>query len=369
MPADYAIVIKTRAGIAKRILTGQEGGFLWLSYKKELNAPGLLMFDLDGEHEAIDDLEEDSQVEVWRWDETNSLAAYADIETLFVDEERRADDDGNIFFRAICPGVLDFLARAVVAWPANEADRTIFTADPAETILKTLVTYNAVAASATTANGRLRTTDLANITVQADGAGGNTLTFACAQQDLLEALQDVARIGDRDFWLTRTAAQAWNFRTAQYLGTDRSASVVFAVNFGNMGSPILRRNRLNEKTVVIVGGQGTDDTRDFEIRTGDNYNATYNSKEEFYPATAYTTSAGLQAAGDVRADELRAKDDLTWEFIQTPGSRYGVHYGHGDLVTGKFQDISATKQIVSVTVTYAPSNERAETIQAETATV
>lgn len=369
MSANYALVIKSIAGTPLRILTGQEGGFRWLEYKKEANGVGVLLFDLDGDHDAIDDLAQDGQVEVYRTDVDRDVDWYVDFEALFVDEERRADDDGNTLFRAICPGQMDFLARAVVAWPADTASRSIFTTAKAETILKTLVTYNAVAASATTANGRIRTTDLANISVEADAAGGNTLTFACAQQPLLEALQDVARIGDRDFYLARTGAQAWEFRVKQYLGTDRSTTVIFALNFGNMSNPMLKRNRLNEKTVAIVGGQGTESDRTFVVRTGANYSATYNSKEVFYPATQYTTTAGLQAAGDVRLDELEAKDDLTWDVIQTPGSLYGVHYFLGDLVVGYYQGVTATKQITGVTVSFAPGNERVENIAIETANV
>lgn len=369
MPVEYALVIKTRAGIPKRVLTGQANGFRQLSYTKRLNDVGLLIFDLASGHAAIDDLERDGQVEVWRRDAANSLDWYSDFEALFVDEERSADDDGNSTFRAICPGNMDFLSRAIVAWPANTANRSLFTTAKAETVLKTLVTYNCVAASATTGNGRLRTTDLANISVAADAAGGNTITFACAQDDLLKSLQDVARIGDRDFYLVRTAAQAWEFRTAQYLGTDRSATVTFALNFGNMSNPMLQRNRLSEKTVMIVGGQGVDAARTFEVRTGTNYNATYNSKEDFYPATEYTTVAGLDAAGDVRLDELRAKDDLSWNIIQTPASRYGVHYFLGDLVTGYFEGITATKQVSAVSVTFAPGNDRVETISIETISI
>lgn len=368
MAVEYAIIIKTRAGIPQRVLTGQENGFRQHAYRKEVNDVGLLTFDLDAEHDAIADLEQDGQVEVWRRDPANGVDWYVDFEALFVDEERRADDDGNSVFRALCPGQMDFLAREVVAWKADTANRSVFSSAKAETILKTLVTYNATS-SATTGNGRIYTTDLANISVAADGAGGNTITFACAYQTLLEALQDVARIGDRDFYLVRTGAQAWEFRTAQYLGTDRSATITFALNFGNMSNPVLRRNRLSEKTKALVAGQGEEAARAVVTRTGANYNATYNSKVVFYPATQYTTSDGLNAAGDIRLDELRARDDLQWDIIQTPGSLYGVHYFLGDLVTGKYQDVTATKQIVVVSVTFAPSNERAENVQIETISV
>lgn len=367
--ADYCIVIKSRAGTPLSVLTGEDGGFRQLSYQKELNAVGLLAFDLDGGHDVIDNLEQDGQVEVWRWDNANSIAQYADFEALFVDEERSADDDGNTLYRAICPGQMDFLAREVVAWPANVSNRSLFTNVKASTIMTNLVRYNAVAADATTGNGRIRTTDLANITYETDDDDGNVMTFACAQEPLLEAMRKVASIGDRDFWLERTGAQAWTLRTDNYFGLDRSDSVVFALNYGNMSRPILRRNRLNEKTVAIVGGQGVDSSRSFEVRTGANYNATYNSKVIFYAATQYTTEAGLESAGDARLEELRAKDDLSWIVIQTPGSMYGVHYGHGDIVTGYFDGVTASKQIVMVRVTYAPSGEMPEDIQIETATI
>lgn len=363
MAVDYAIVIKTRAGVVKRLLTGQDGGFLWLSYTKRVNDIGLLMFDLPSGHAAIADLERDGQIDVYRWDDAAGITSYVDMESLFVDEERRADDNGISIYRATCPGTMDFLDRATVAWPADVANRTIFTAQKASTIMTNLVTYNAVAASATTGNGRIRTTDLANITCEADDNSGNVMTYACAQTPLMEALQDVARIGDRDFYLVRTGAQAWQFRTDNYLGTDRSSTVTFALNYGNMASPVLKRNRLNEKTVVIVGGQGEESSRNFRTRTGTNYNSTYNSKEVFYAATQYDTSDGLDTAGDVRLYELEARDDLQWAVIQTPATLYGLHYFLGDLVTGYYEGVTATKQIVSVTVTYAPGDDRAETIE------
>lgn len=368
MAVEYAIVIKTRAGVPTHILTGDENGFRQFAYRKEVNGVGLLTFDLDAEHVAIDDLEQDGQIEVWRRDAANGVAWYADFYALFVDEERRANDDGNSTFRAICPGQMDFLARAVVAWPANVANRSIFSSVKASTIMTNLVRYNATS-DATTGNGRIRTTDLANITYETDDNDGNVMTFACAQQPLLEALQDVARIGNRDFWLERTGVQAWTFRTDNYLGDDRSTTVTFALNFGNMGNPVLRRNRLNEATVAIVGGQGEEASRSFVVRTGTNYSATNRSIETFHPATQYTTTDGLNAAGDIRLDELRARDDLQWDVIQTPGSLYGVHYFLGDLATGYYQGVTATKQIVVVTVTFAPGNERAETIAIETESV
>lgn len=366
MAVEYAIVIKTRAGAPLYLLNGQENGFRQMSYKKQLNDVGLLMFDLDADHEVIGGLQQDGQVDVYRCDTANTVDWYVDFEGLFVDEERHADDNGNSVFRAICPDTMDFLTRELVAWPENVANRSLFTAVKASTIMVTLATYNVVTASATTGNGRIYTTDIANITVEADDNSGNVMTYACSKMPLLGALQDVARIGDRDFYLAKTGAQAWQFRTDNYLGDDRSATVTFALNYGNMSNPVLRRNRLAEKTRVLVGGQGADSARTYVVRTGTNYNATYNSKTVFVAATQYSDSNGLNAEGDVRLDELRARDDLDWNVIQTPGCLYGRDYFFGDLVTGYYQGVSATKQITGVTVSFEPSSSQAETIAIET---
>lgn len=363
MASEYCIVIKSKAGIPLRVLTGQADGFLQLSYRLILDDVGLLMFDLDGDHGAIADLERDGQIEAWWRDAAQSVDWYQDFGALFLSDDYIANDDGDVICSVTCPEQSDLLGRALVAWPANVANRSLFSGIKGETILKTLVTYNAVTASATVANGRITTTDIANISVESDSAGGNVVTYACAEKPLLEVLKDVALLGDRDFWLERTGAQAWTFRTAQYRGTDRSTSVIFALNFGNMGRPSLKRNRLNEKTKGIVGGQGTDSSRTFVVRTSANYDASTNSREVFIPATEYSDTNGLNAVGDVELERMRAKDDLAWEIIQTPGSLYRVHYFFGDLVTGKFQDASEVKQIASVLVNFAPGSDRAETVQ------
>lgn len=369
MASEYALVIKSRNGDAQRILTGQAGGFLQIAYDAEVNAPGQLTFDVVGGHEVIDLLEQDGQIEVWWRDPDLSVTWQQDFDALFVDEIRSADDDGNTIYRAICPGVLDFLGREVVLWYSNTADRSIFTSDPAETIMKTLVTYNATT-TATTANGRVEhDSDLDMIAVESDGGGGTSITFACAWKNLLVALQEIARIGGRDFWLEKTAAQTWEFRTAEYLGADNRDSLIFALNYGNMARPVLRRNRLNEKTVAVVGGQGTEVDRDTVKRTGANYDADFNSRVIFYAATEYTTEAGLNAAGDIRLDELQARDDLNWDIIQTPGCLYRTHYALGDVVTGYYEGVTAAKQIRKVSVTFALSGNVAETIRMETANV
>lgn len=363
MTAEYELYVYRRTGELAHRLTD----FRRLEYIVEVNAPGVCVFDVRGDHPVIATLEPDCPIEVWRRDAAAGLDWYRDFEGLFVDEERFADNDGHDAFRAICPGKLDLLGREIVAWPAATADRSMFNATPAEFIAKTLVEYNATAA-ATAANGRVYTTDVARVSVATSEVQGNTLTVYCAWRNLLEVLQEVARLGGGDFDLVSDGnlGYEWRWFVGQR-GADRSATVRFALQYNNMANPVLRRGRLAEKTRVVAGGQGEGDARALAVRTGPTYDAGNNSKTVFLNASQYTTLAGVEYAGDVRLDELRARDELSFTVLQAPGTRYGQHYAVGDLVTGYYQGITATKKIVKATVTVEPA--RGESISIETVDV
>src|SRR5690606_30648784 len=138
-----------------------------------------------------------------------------------------------------------------------------------ETVMKALVTYNATS-SGTTADGRIRNvaTGGLTITVEADGGGGNTVDWYCAHDHLLETLQKLARIAGGDFDLIKTAATTWDFKFYDgQRGTDRSSSVIFSLDHGNMARPRYQIDRREERTVAIVGGGGEGDDRTFVTRT------------------------------------------------------------------------------------------------------
>lgn len=372
MAVSYSLHIYDRTGNRQAILTGNtqavnRGGFRFLSYRKEVNAPGMLMFQLDSDHPVLEDIQTDWQVEVWRRDIAAGIEPYCDFYAFYRDDETSADDGGNSTTNVYCVGQMDFLARAIVNYPASTADRSLFFGDPAETIAKTLVTRNATT-SGTTGDGRIRNVDAwgALISVQADGATGNVIDRACAYKNLLEELRDIAAIGGGDFDLVKTGAQAWQFRWYNgQLGTDRSGNVIFSQARGNMRNPKLTRNRLGESTVAVVGGQGIEDSRTVVVRTGTNYDATYNSREMFVPATQFTTTEGLEGEGDIKLLEVEARDELYFDVIQMPATRYGLHYFLGDLVTGSYRDTAQTKQVWAVSVSFVDGSDKAEEIKVE----
>lgn len=347
MAVEYRLDVKTRAGVLAAVVDNPRH----VSYSTQVNAPGMLTFAVNGVHPVIDLLERDGQVEVWRRDQQASLDWYCDFYGLFVDEERSSVTLEETEFTAYCVGQLDFLARSVVAYRAGVANRSKFTAVPAETILKNLVKYNATS-NGTTADGRVLNVPAwgAFLSLETDGAGGNTLTRDVASRILLDALQEIAAVGDLDFQLVKTGAQTWQFRTDTTLGDDRSADVTFALQYGNMRNPKLKRNRIGEATVAVVGGAGEEAARTYRTRTGTNYHATYNAREMFINEAQSSSNNELDAAGDAALYLAEAREDLSFDVIQTEALRYGRDYFLGDLVTSYYQAVTATKQITGVTV-------------------
>jgi hypothetical protein len=360
MSTEYEVWIRDKTGTRRRVIPGR--AFMRVEYVKQINNAGLLLFDLPSHHPAVADLEYDGIVEVRRRNVAAGIAWYTDFGGLYVDFERWTDQDRTSRFRAYCPGYLDLLGGEIVAWPANTANKTYFAAQPAETVVKALVNHNAVAANATTGNGRYYTTDVAGVTVQTDGAGGNDITREFAGQNLLAALQDVAEIGGGDFDLIRGSGAGWEFRWYQaQRGTDRTATLVFALQYKNMELPRLLGNRLAERTRVVVVGQGAEGARPYRVRTGENYSLTGRNRNVF-TSVSETSNAALDAAGDLRMEELRAKTDLQFRARDTAVRKYGRDFFLGDLGTAYYEGVTGTKQIVEVAVVVEPHATQPEKI-------
>ena len=361
MAIEYELRFRTREGSQRGAAVRN---FVHLEYDLVVNDAGLLIFELPSDHVALNGIDWDHQVDVRRRDVANDIAWYTEFYGLYVDRELYADENGNSMHRGICVGSNDWLARAVIAYPANTANRTVFTNTPVETIAKTLVTYNATSAG-TTGDGRVSNVDAwgANISVQADAANGPSKDWRCAHESLLANLQDLALIGGGDFNVVRTGDQAWQFRWYDgQLGTDRSGTMTFALQYNNMQSPRLTLNRYAERTKAIVGGQAEEAAREFVVRTGANYQALYNSREFFVDARRYSTTAGYQAAGDTKLEELRSRNRLSFVAKDSAARRYGRDYFVGDKTAAYWEGITATQQIRSATVIVTAGRERIETI-------
>jgi hypothetical protein len=362
---EYRLDVHTPAGVALATLTGGgTGGFRTLLYNKVVNGVGLLTFTLDGTDSLIASLADKAIIEVWRRNIDTGITWYRDWMGLYRKQRRRYTDHG--MFVATCQSPLVLLSWRIVAYKAATGNRSVFIATPAETIMKTMAEYNA-GASATVANGRERTANTLGITCEADGGGGNVLEWRCAWDNLLASLQSLALVGGGDFDLVSTGAAAWEFRwyTGQ-LGTDRSGTVTFALEFGNMANPEYIRDRTNEATVCIVAADGEEAARNVTVRTGADY-AADNDIEVLHSDGNLKTLPAREAAGDSVLRERQAEHTFTFDVIQDGAKLYGRDYFVGDLVTARFDTVEVTRKIAGVTVEW--QEDGAEVVTPELAQV
>lgn len=341
---DYKIILYSTAGVK----TAEVVDFSGLGYSREVNAPGLATFSLRADHSAAQYLVDQAIVEIWRRNVTESIAWYCDFCGLIRGYTRAYIDSDKI--TVSCPGSLEKLRWRVVAYKAETTNRSQFSAIPAETVFKTLVEYNA-GASATVGAGRLCVGTMTGITVEGDGGQGNSLTLGCAYDNLLDVLQKYGgTTAGGDFDLVRTSAANYQFRwyTGQ-LGTDRTATVLFALEYGNMADPKYTFDRTAEKTLAVVGGTGEASARDVTVCYGTDYIADTYQMEDFVDASNVNGTA-LTTAGNTRMQDTKRKETMTFNILQTPGCMYGKHYFLGDLVAWQYGALNGTVKVKAVSI-------------------
>lgn len=338
MSTTYRLRFYNPAGTYKGELTGSaetdaqglKGGFLNLAYTRRKNAPGMVYFTLNGRHELLSEIEDKWLIEVGRKPE--GLPWSREIVGIYRYGEWNWGADGPVF-HAQCPGWASKLAWPIVAWYAGTANRSQFNNALVYDIAEALIQYNA-SADATAANGRLMDGINLGITF-ANDANTKTRYWYSAFANLLETLQDLAISTGDDFSVTpgtppTTADFNWHNGIC---GTDRSASLIFSVERGNMAFPVYRDNRMNEASVVLAAGQGENDDRDIEVVYGANY-AAGNHIEQFVDASDIDKD-DLDALTD-RAEQKAKEFEATREFQFTAidsVTAYGVDYDLGDLAT------------------------------------
>lgn len=356
MPATYRLDLRAADGTLKAILPGiGDGGFLSLTYRKAVNSAGLLVFTLNADDTAAGFLEHRGIVEVWRRD--TGVAWYRDFTGLILRRQWRYTDRNIVTI--YCPGLNWLLGTRHVLYYAGTANRSQFTGAKAETVANTLVSYNACAA-ATTGNSRLRDGAITGLSVEADGAAGNTLDWYCTWDNLLETLQSLAAAGGGDFDVVQTAAATfqWRWYVGQ-LGTDRTATVTFALERANMADPSYDYDRREEAGIAVVLGQGEGSDRTVVTRTSGDSDV-----ELVADARDVTTTAGLTARGNAKLIARPAVQEFGFKAVSTPATTYGLHYFLGDLVTARYGGVvEVARKVVAVNVSW--DEDGRETVEPE----
>jgi hypothetical protein len=358
--ADYKLIVREPTGAkAMEEITD----FRWLSYLRKRNRPGMLQVGIPDDHEIFDVIGDRYQVEVWRRDVAAEIDWYRDFGGLFLLDQkktRQALTQHTLYV----PGYQVMLHWRRVMWLAGTNNRSAFAAVPAETVMKTLVSYNATLL-ATTAAGRQEfdgtITWPGTISVAVDQGRGNSVDWSCAWDWLDETLYDLAMIGGGDFDLVKTGANSWEFQFYPgQLGSDLSSTIVFSEDFDNLTQATYERHASQRVTGVLVGGPGQESARAVSSITATGWSQAYHV-EDFVNAANFDTDAARQDAGRRRIAELAEREILTFDVQQTQGLRYGRDYDLGDKVTRRAFGITQTPVIDEVAVALNQNGQ--ETIQ------
>jgi hypothetical protein len=328
MAPIYTIQLYTSAGAA----VGNVTGFISVDVSRVLNAFDLAQIVLTSDNYYFASFTYGAIVEVYRQDPALGIPVTREFAGFVVDT---VTEIAPITTRKIIAAGMEWLLQnRVIAWYAGVANRSTFSAQPAETVLKTLFNYN-LGSLATTANGRFLSGVLTGATTAATTGAGNSITISVAGENLLSAMQKVQELAGGDFAVIYTAPATFTFTwyTGQR-GTDRTASVQFSVEKGSIGRLRITEPRLKDGTTAIVAGAGTESARQIVTRpavlpTG------IDSREIWVDArNGQTTTAALQNIGTAELGAFtRGRVTYDADIVQIPSALYGVHYFIGDLVS------------------------------------
>lgn len=337
-------------------------------YTNKVNHALPLSFVLHSDHPAAQDFEEFDIVEVFIRNKDYKLTDYtSDFVGIVRSVTFETDEEGQTWVTVYAPEKRHLLSLRDVLWYSGFANRSTFSAVKAETSMKNLVTYN-FTSSATVANGRWREGDITkalgmniNLTVQADSAGGNTITGGFSGDNCLEALKDIAIAGGGDFDLVWLGGNKFDFRFyAGQLGSDKSSGanrVVFSLNNYTMNKPKLEiAHAFGTSLLVAGGGEGVN--RVVKSVNGPDYSATYDI-ESFIDARSQGTDLNaLQFKGEVEGHKIQKAYELTFDVVQTSNVFYSpidvtgkLTYKAGDLVLASYQ-VEEVRKIESVAMTW-----------------
>ncbi|MCB9135148.1 MAG: hypothetical protein H6636_06965 [Anaerolineales bacterium] len=287
--------------------------------------------------------------------------------------EIETDDNLITTWTMYAPQEKHILSWRHVLWHAGFNNRSTFDAVPAETIMKTVVQYNATS-DASIANGRWREGDLqigmgVTVTIEADDSGGQTLSASFVGANVLAILGKLAAQAEGDFSLAwagaGTSEWLFTFHPGQ-MGADKSTGsgrVLFSLKNGTMSNPRLKLLGATA-TAAISAGEGEGAKRQVSEVTGADFAADADI-EIFVDARQAKTPEMRVFRGQERLHESRVTRELTFDVIQTSDIFYAPveitgrkTYRTGDLVLAEYPPGAGTevRKIIAITVDWQVRN-------------
>jgi hypothetical protein len=347
MAPTWQIWLKDQAGVRLALLDY----YRRFSIGRSVNGLGAFALELSGLDTHIASLALDGQLEFYRGNPAMVIDPALEFEALIRDWEEAIDADGRTIYTVSGCGYNELLRRRVIEASSGSAGAA--KDGPAETVIKEFVEEQC----GPTAGARA----IAGLSVELDAMGGGSVRLSRAYRNVYEVCLEIAAVGGGDFAVIGVGPATYEFQWhGGQLGTDRSASVVFALEYGNMGSPKLVHRRSSEITAVLVGGEGDGAARvtTWRIDYGRESQSPINLREVFIDQRQEPDADGLITAGNRALNDGRSPYQLSFDVLQVPSCLYGYHYFLGDLVTVRFKTYIAVQQVKAVEFVIDPNGEQ-----------
>lgn len=352
--ARYQIRLKDTSFVTKAILTADGDDIRHFDLQRRLNDFDILTLAINGNDPRVPLFTLDSIIEVWRRIDRVGAEWYREAICLHRTPSENLTEGQHQIFTSYSRGLNDFLRRREIRYKAE----TAYTKKTGvgETVMKSYVEQN-MGPSATNPP-RISSGVMANFSVQADGGLGDSWSGSKAYQNLLAVLQDISLTTSVDFEVVETGG-AFEFRTYYpQRGVDRTATVRFAPEQGNVQDPVYTISRTEEANSIAVLGQGQQSNRRVIVRTSpDIADSPWNLCEKSTDGRNESTTLALQKTGDAELEKLQKQVSFEFQALQTDVLQYGVDYNLGDLVTVSFKTATVQKKLVAVRINVRDGQE------------
>jgi hypothetical protein len=274
---------------------------------------------------------------------------------------KQVDDTGNTIETITFTGA-DFLAllanrmvfRTAAAWSSQTIGSTTVT-DKAETVIKNLITANAVSASETARN-------VPNLTVAPDLARGGTVSYTTVIKDPAATTVDkTATIGDSLMDMVRAVALQspigvridlvdGELVVDCYIPRDLSELAVFSTDLGNLRAWALSDAAPTSNAILMQSGATSGA---FTETSGAGATDPWRRVETFSDQSSTNDAAQITAAQNEAVAQGAPVRQLNMTGVDIPRLRFGKDatgvqgYGVGDLVGGDLHDGITYTDIIS----------------------
>lgn len=353
MALIYNVQVYSSAGVLQSLITDFES----IGISRQCSSVDACKFSIPSSSQSAQYISVGARLIVTRMDEEMGVSESVEFSGIIRAVVQIVSSIRSLQITAV--GMMAILKDRIIAWPSEVVNRTKFTAQPAETIIKTLFDYN-IGSLATTAQGRILNGVITGFSTGASSGAGSSLTLACSMKNLFQTLQETAYTGGGDIDIAYTASSTWIFSwyTGQR-GTDRSATVILSVPTGTISELIITTDRISDFTSVVIGGAGVNKARIYATRPA-TLPTGLNSREIYSDAksTGNNSLASMRQQGSVMLTTTgRRRVTYKAKIIQGGSLRYGRDYFLGDLVTIRDNSTNVVQKVQGVTLSLSSSGQ------------